>query len=110
MFYDNLKSLCDSRGLKILTVVTECGGALGSISGWKKGVMPNSNIVVALAMRLNVSTDYLLLGKESTNISNISNSIVDHSNGTININEATEVKPESNIASKVKKQDISDIS
>lgn len=65
MFYDNLKSLCDSKGLKISTIVTECRGALGSISGWKKGVMPNSNIVIALAIRLNVSTDYLLLGKEN---------------------------------------------
>lgn len=85
MFYDNLKSLCDSRGLKISKVVLECGGALGSISGWKNGVMPNSSIVVALSLRLNVSTDYLLLGNEKTNTSNISNSIVDHSSGTITV-------------------------
>lgn len=64
MFYDNLKSLCDLKGLKISTIVAECGGALGSISGWKKGAVPNSSIVVSLAMRLNVSTDYLLTGKE----------------------------------------------
>ena len=96
MFYDNLKSLCDSRGLKISKVVRECGGALGSISGWKNGVMPNSSIVVALSLRLNVSTDYLLLGTEKTNTSNISNSIGDHSNGTITISgtEKTESEPE----------------
>lgn len=111
MFYDNLKSLCDSRGLKISTVVTDCGGALGSISGWKKGVMPNSNIVIALAIRLNVSTDYLLLGKEHSNTSNISNSIVDHSSGTIMINDTAESKPESDIMPEIKKkQDMSDTS
>ncbi|MDE5772384.1 MAG: helix-turn-helix domain-containing protein [Ruminococcus sp.] len=64
MFYDNLKTICEKQNLKITTIVIECGGAPGSINGWKKGSMPNSNIVIALAMRLNVSTDYLLLGKE----------------------------------------------
>ena len=41
MFYDNLKLVCDSKGLKITKVVTECGGALGSISKWKNGANPN---------------------------------------------------------------------
>lgn len=101
MFYDNLKSLCDSRGLRISTVVTDCGGALGSISGWKKGVMPNSNIVVALAMRLNVSTDYLLLGKGIQNTSHISNSIVDHSSGTITVSGTAEAESKPDINPKV---------
>lgn len=111
MFYDNLKSLCDSRGLKISTVVTDCGGALGSISGWKKGVMPNSNIVVALAMRLNVSTDYLLLGKEKPNTSHISNSIVDHSSGTITVSGTAETESKPDIKTEVKtEQAMSDTS
>ena len=72
MFYDNLKTICEKQNLKITNIVIECGGAPGSINGWKKGSMPNSNIVIALAMRLNVSTDYLLLGKEHQ--SNMNNS------------------------------------
>ena len=60
MFYDNLKAICDSRGLKITTVVTECGGALGSISKWKNGANPNSDIVIKLSFHLGVTTDYLL--------------------------------------------------
>ena len=68
MFYDNLKAECDKKGLKVSTVVSECGGAIGSIGGWKKGAMPNSSIVVALSMRLNVTTDYLLMGNESVNL------------------------------------------
>ena len=111
MFYDNLKSLCDSRGLKISKVVLECGGALGSISGWKNGVMPNSSIVVALSLRLNVSTDYLLLGKEKTNTSNISNSIVDHSSGTITVSGTEKTEAKSNIKTETKpEQVISDTS
>lgn len=65
MFYDNLKAICDSRGLKITTVVTECGGALGSISKWKNGANPNSDIVIKLSFHLGVTTDYLLTGKKN---------------------------------------------
>ena len=64
LFYDNLKAICDRNGLKITPIVAECGGAKGSISNWKKGAIPNSDIVMKLSVRLNVSTDYLLFGKE----------------------------------------------
>lgn len=84
MFYDNLKKICEKQNLKITNIVIECGGAPGSINGWKKGSMPNSNIVVALAMRLNVSTDYLLLGKEYQ--PNTNNNIVYGNNSKVQIN------------------------
>lgn len=64
MFYDNLKAICDEQGVKITPIVDECGGAKGSISNWKKGASPNSDIVAKLAVRLNVSTDLLIFGKE----------------------------------------------
>lgn len=60
LFYNNLKAACDRKGLKISPVVVECGGALGSISKWKNGASPNSDIVIKLALRLNVTSDYLL--------------------------------------------------
>ena len=63
MFYDNLKSECDRQGLKITPLVEECGGNRGSLSGWKKGASPNSDIVMKIAVRLNVTTDFLLFGK-----------------------------------------------
>lgn len=66
MFYDNLVKACDLANCKITPVVAECGGAKGSISNWKKGATPNSDIVAKLAVRLNVSTDFLILGHEST--------------------------------------------
>ena len=77
MFYDNLKSVCDSKGLKITKVVTECGGALGSISKWKNGANPNSEIVARLAIRLNVSTDLLIFGKEDSKYKKFSD-IIEH--------------------------------
>lgn len=64
MFYNNLKLVCDEKGLKITPIVLECGGTKGVIGGWKKGAMPNSDIVMKLSVRLNVPTDKLLFGKE----------------------------------------------
>ncbi len=64
MFYDNLKLVCDSKGLKITPIVAECGGAKGSITNWKNGATPNSDIVIRLAARLEVTTDFLLLGSD----------------------------------------------
>lgn len=64
MFYDNLKYICNEKGMKITPIVAECGGAKGSISNWKNGASPNSDIVAKLAVRLNVSTDTLIFGKE----------------------------------------------
>lgn len=64
MFYDNLKVACNKLNLKITPIVLECGGAKGSISNWKNGASPNSDIVAKLSVRLNVSTDFLILGEE----------------------------------------------
>lgn len=64
VFYNNLKTICDNQGIKITPFVKECGGSTGSINQWKNGASPNSDIVIKLAKRLNVSTDYLLTGKE----------------------------------------------
>lgn len=66
MFYDNLVKACRKENCKITPIVAECGGAKGSISNWKKGATPNSDIVAKLAVRLNVSTDFLIFGVEPT--------------------------------------------
>ena len=65
MFYDNLKIVCDEQGVKLTPIVKECGGAKGSLSNWKKGASPNSDIVIRLAEPLNVPTDRMLLGDET---------------------------------------------
>lgn len=69
MFYDNLKTICNIKGLKLTPLVVECGGSKGIISGWKKGASPNSDIVARLATRLNVSTDLLIYGEDINNLS-----------------------------------------
>ncbi len=66
MFYDNLKKICDEKGLKVTPTVLKCGGSKGSLTAWKNGAMPNSDIVVSLSVFLKVPTDILLLGKEKS--------------------------------------------
>ena len=64
IFYNHLKSICEEKGLKITPTVLNCGGTKGMIGGWQKGGCPNSDIIVKLAEYLNVSTDYLITGKD----------------------------------------------
>lgn len=72
MFYNNLMEECTRQGLKVTPIVKECGGASGPISSWKKGAMPNSEIVIKLSMRLNVSCDFLLTGRKIENAASCS--------------------------------------
>lgn len=65
-FYDNLKIICDEKGVKVTPTVLSCGGTKGVLSGWKRGVMPNSEIVMNLSVLLKVPTDKLLFGKEKS--------------------------------------------
>lgn len=72
MFYDILKKECEKQHLKMTPLIVECGGANSSAANWKKGASPNSDIVLKLARRLNVSTDYLLGNTpEQTNNNNV---------------------------------------
>lgn len=52
MFYDNLKSICDEKNLKITTVVEKCGGNKGSLKSWRNGTEPNCKIIKNLCVYL----------------------------------------------------------
>ena len=60
VFYDKLKEECKKQGLKMTPLIVECGGSPGSLSAWKKGVMPNAKLLLVIAKKLNVSPYYLL--------------------------------------------------
>lgn len=65
MFYDNFEKACKLRTKSPSAVAIKCGGTKSSATSWKNGASPNSNIVVKIAEYLEVSTDFLLLGKET---------------------------------------------
>lgn len=102
MFYSNLKRICDEKGVKITPLVLECGGTKGIIGGWKKGTSPNSDIVMKIATKLNITTDELLFGKSKTfssiDLSHSSvGSISETFSGTVNM--PSSVPPKKSITS-----------
>lgn len=63
MFYDNFIRACQIKKQKPNPVAMKCGGTKSSATSWKNGASPNSDIVAKIAEYLEVSTDFLLLGK-----------------------------------------------
>ena len=96
MFYDILKKECERQHLKMTPLIVECGGANSSAANWKKGASPNSDIVLKLARRLNVSTDYLLGNTpEQINNNNVNGNsgiigVVGHTNAPVTIKNDNE--------------------
>lgn len=68
MFYDRLKTACKNAHTTITATLKAIGIGTANGTYWKNGSAPSSDVVVKLAEFLGVSTDYLLLGKENTEI------------------------------------------
>ena len=64
MFYEQLNKACKENGTSITAVLKKIGVGTANGTYWKNGSVPSSDIVVQLAEFLNVSTDYLLVGKQ----------------------------------------------
>ena len=60
MFYDRLKELCATRDVPLTTLVKTLNMSSGNLSKWKKGNVPKSDTVRALAEYFGVTSDYLL--------------------------------------------------
>ena len=65
-FYSNLKALCDFKGTSVSSVLTHCGLSKSYGTNWKKGSAPSLDAVIAIAKELDVSLDYIALGKDPT--------------------------------------------
>ena len=68
-FYKRYEKLCQEHGMKPqnpkMQEVVEASS--GTISGWKKGVMPKTETVIRIAKYFGVTTDYLLCLSDSRN-------------------------------------------
>ena len=60
MFYNQLISLCNKKGIAITTLIKELGMSSGNLSKWKSGSTPKGQTLNAIARYFDVSTDYLL--------------------------------------------------
>ena len=66
MFYNQLKAACKAKNTSVTAVLKKIGIGTANGTYWKNGSVPSSDIVVQLAEFLEVSTDYLLMGKNAT--------------------------------------------
>ena len=66
MFWDNLKSVCDEKGIRVTPLLEELDIGTSALHRWQNGGNVNSNILIKIADKLGVSTDLLLYGKEKT--------------------------------------------
>lgn len=65
MFFEQLEKLCKTNNTTPTALITSMGMGSSNVTRWKKGTMPNSEIVLKLSDYFNVTTDYLLTGKEA---------------------------------------------
>ena len=63
-FYERLKQECKKNNTTVTTLLKEFNITTGRMSSWSKGGKPNPKEVKLFADKLNVSTDFLLTGKE----------------------------------------------
>ena len=66
-FIENFDAICNKYNIKPTNLILSCGGSKGMYTSWTKGSMPKSDIIIAMANYLNISTDKLLLGKDPEN-------------------------------------------
>ena len=63
--FNRISRLCDENGITRSQLETELNLGKGTISKWRENPNPNAKNILALAQRFNVSTDYLLTGKDA---------------------------------------------
>lgn len=61
-FYDRYELLCAEHNMRPQTpeMLEIAGVTSGSVSGWKKGALPKTEVLCRLASYFGVTTDYLL--------------------------------------------------
>lgn len=60
VFYERVKALCEDNKMTVSDLLTQLGMSASNNTRWSKGTIPDGNTLVKIAMRLNVTTDYLL--------------------------------------------------
>ena len=75
MFYDQIKEICDRKGIKITSLINSVGLSKGNIRNWKSGVNPKYETKVKIANYLNIPIEELLTPEEKLNREEISKSI-----------------------------------
>lgn len=66
MFYETVKDLCDEKPIKITALARKLHLSPSAPNNWKEGSLPKVETVMKIAEFFDVSTDYLLYGKQTS--------------------------------------------
>ena len=64
MFYEQVKSLCDSRRIAITALARKLHLSPSAPNNWKEGTLPKAETIMKISEYFNVSTDFLLYGED----------------------------------------------
>lgn len=95
VFYDQIKKLCDTRGIKMTALARQLDLSPASPGRWRTGSVPKGDTLQRIAEYFGVSTDYLLYGDERPQniVGSASNSaVVQGSHGNLNISSGGELQ------------------
>lgn len=62
-FYERLRFICKEKGTTVTNMLSNLGIATGSTGNWKRGSLPNGDVLMKIADYLDTSIDYILLGE-----------------------------------------------
>lgn len=62
-FYDRLKKTCADKGISVFKMLCECEISEGAPARWRQNHLPSATTLIKISEYLDVSTDYLLMGK-----------------------------------------------
>lgn len=68
MFYERLKEICKKQNTSVTAMLKELKLSTSSTGYWKKGNLPNGEILAQIADYLHTSIDYLIFGEYRTNL------------------------------------------
>lgn len=82
MFYETVKELCDDKPIKITSLARKLHLSPSAPNNWKEGSLPKVETVMKIAEFFDVSTDYLLYGKQTApnSIGNVTSSAIAQGN------------------------------
>lgn len=66
MFWKNFVQLCNKNNTTPTAVVLEMGISRGSVTGWKKGSVPNDGTLLRLSEYFNVTVEELISEQKET--------------------------------------------
>ena len=68
MFYENLKAVCKAQNTSVTAMLKALNLSTGGTGYWKKGKLPNGEVLKQIADYLDTSIDYLIFGEYRTNL------------------------------------------